>query len=102
MKKFNFKIFAIASIVAILLTFASWVGLEVHNSPDRSNLFLGEVGGLWAILRFPTFTFFWKFLYSSNNVLLFSVAVMIDCAFYGFIVERIFSLFNKKRKSSLV
>ncbi len=102
MKKFNFKIFAVVSVVAILLTFASWMGLEEHNSPGRSISFLGEVGGLWTILRFPTFTFFWKLLYGLNNVLLFSVAVMIDCAFYGFIVERIFYLFKKNRKSSLI
>jgi hypothetical protein len=98
MKKFNLRIFIIATVVTILSTFVSWAGLEAHVTQDRSHALLGEVGSLWTILRFPTFTFFGKFLYGQNNILLFSTAVFINCVFYAIIVERIFYLFRKKRK----
>jgi hypothetical protein len=98
MKKFNLRIFAIAAVVTILLNFVSWAGLEAHNTPDRSHTLLGIIGSTWNILRFPTFTFFWKFLYSQNNVLLFSIAVILNSTFYAIIFERIFYFSHQKQK----
>ena len=98
MKKFNLRIFIIATIAVVLLTFVSWAGLEAHNTPDRSHTILGIVGSLWTILRFPLFAFFWKFLYGQNNTLLFSIAVFLNCAFYAIIIERIFYFLHKMRK----
>jgi hypothetical protein len=98
MKKFNLKIFVIATVVTILLTFVSWAGLEANGMQNGSHTLWGTVGSLWTILRFPIFTFFWKFLYEKENILLMSTGVFINCAFYGFIVERIFSLRKKKSK----
>jgi hypothetical protein len=92
------RIFLIATVVTILLNFVSWAGLEAHDTQNRTHTLLGVVGSLWTILRFPIFTFFWKFLYSQNDNLLFSTAVFINCVFYAIIVERIFYLFHKKRK----
>jgi len=96
MKPFNIKVFLIAFMSILLLNFVSWGGLEAYNTPGRAHTFLGMAGSLWTILRFPLFTFFRSFLYSQNNVLLFSFAVLLNCAFYGFIAERIFSFFKKK------
>jgi hypothetical protein len=99
MKKFNLKIFMIVTVVAVSLCFVSWVGLETYNTNNRSHTLLWMVGSTWTVLRFPIFTIFWKFLYSQNNILLFSIAVFLNCSFYGLIVERIFYLLRKKPKS---
>jgi glucan phosphoethanolaminetransferase (alkaline phosphatase superfamily) len=102
MKKFNLRIFMIATVVTILLNFADWAALTAHNTPNSSQILLWLADRFWTILRFPILTFFWKFIYSPFNIILFSIAVFLNCTFYGVIVERIISLFHKKRKSTLV
>ena len=92
----------IVTVVMVLLTFVSWTGLEARDTPSRTHTLLGMVGRLWTVLRFPLFTFFWNFIVDQKNILLTSAAIFINCAFYAVIVERIFYLFNKKRKSQLV
>ncbi len=101
MKKFNLRIFMAATVVMVLLNLLSWTGLEAHDTPNRSHTLLGVVGSLWTILRFPIFNFFWKFLFSNNNVVLFSTAVFLNCIFYAIIIERIFYLFRKKHRPLL-
>ena len=98
MKKFNLRIFIIATVAVVLLTFVSWAGLEAHNTPDKSHTLLGIIGSLWTVLRFPLFTFFWKFPFGQNNILLYSTAVFVNCVFYGLIIERIFYLLHKRPK----
>jgi hypothetical protein len=98
MKKFNLRIFRVATAVTILITFLSWVGLEANGMENGNHAFWGVVGGVWTVLRFPIFTLYWHFLFNQNNLILFSIAVFLNCAFYGFIVERIISLRRKKSK----
>jgi hypothetical protein len=98
MKKFNLRIFRIATAVTILITFVSWVGLEANGMENGNHAVWGVVGGAWTILRFPIFTLYWHFLFNQNNLILFSIAVFLNCAFYGFIFERIISLRRKKSK----
>ena len=85
MKQFDLKIFMIATFAMIVLNIAS-----------------GMTGILWAEVRFPIFTLFWKYIYSQPNVLLIAIALFLNCAFYGVIFERIFYLFRKKSKLPLV
>jgi hypothetical protein len=101
MKKFNLRIFMIATVVAILLNFADWVALTAHNTPNSPHILLWVADRFWSLLRFPIFTFFWKFIYFPFNIILFSIAVFLNCAFYGVIVERIFYLLRKKSKIPL-
>lgn len=96
MKKFNLKIFKVATVMAILLTFVSWVGLEANGAENGSHTFWWAVGNIWTLLKFPIFTLYWKFLYGQNNLILFSLAVFLSCAFYGFVFERIFTLRRNK------
>jgi hypothetical protein len=98
MKKFNLKIFKVATVVAILLTFVSWVGLDANRMENGSHTFWWAVGNIWTVLRFPIFTLYWHFLFDHNNIVLFSTAVFLNCAFYGFIIERFISLRGKKSK----
>ena len=91
----------IATAAIIVLNIASLTGLEAYNTQNKSHYLLFMMGSMWKVLRFPVFTFFWKFIYTDFNLLLFSIAVFIDCAFYGLIVERIFYLFRRKQKKNL-
>src|SRR6202521_635305 len=98
MKKFNLRIFMIVTVVMVLLTFVSWAGLEARDTFSRTHTLLGMVGRIWTVLRLQVFTFFWNFIVTSNNPIITSMAVFLNCAFYGVIVERIFYLFRKKSK----
>jgi hypothetical protein len=97
MKKFNLKVFKVSTVIAILLTFVSWVALEANAAENGSHTFWWATGNIWTILRFPIFTLYQKFLFDQNNLVLFSLAVFLNCAFYGFVVERIFTLRRKNR-----
>jgi hypothetical protein len=101
MKKFNLRIFMIATAVMVLLNFVSWAGLEAYQMQYRSHPFLMAIGSMWTVLRFPFFTFFWHFIYKIDNFFIYSTVVFLNCAFYGVIVERIFYLFRKKSKIPL-
>jgi hypothetical protein len=98
MKKFNFRIFRIATAVTVLLTFVSWVALEANGMENGNHAFWGAVSSIWTILRFPIFTLYWHFLSNQNNLVLFSLAVYLNCAFYVFIVEIFLSLYREKSK----
>jgi hypothetical protein len=98
MKKFNLRIFMIATVVTILLNFVNWAALAAHNTQSSSPALLWVADRLWTILRFPIITFFWKFIYNPFNIILFSISVFLNCAFYAVIVERIFYLLRKKSK----
>jgi len=89
-------------VVTILLTFVSWVGLEANATENDSHTFWWAVGSFWTVLRFPVFTLYWHFLSSHNNIFLFSIAVSLNCAFYGFVIERIISLRRKKSEYQTV
>ncbi|HZZ75331.1 MAG TPA: hypothetical protein VFE04_05355 [Puia sp.] len=101
MKKFKLRIFMIATVAIIVLNIASLSGLEAYNTQNKSHYFLFMMGSMWQVLRFPVFTFFWKFIYTDFNIVLFSTAVFIDCVFYGLIVERIFYLFGRNRNKNI-
>ena len=98
MKKFKLKIFLVATTVMVLMSFLSLSGLEAHNAPNNADTLSGIIGSTWIFFRFPIFTFFGRYLYSHGNLLLFSTALFLDCAFYGLLSERIFSLRWKKQK----
>jgi len=86
----------IATAAMIALNFASLSGLEAYNTQNKSHQLLSMMGSLWTVLRFPVFSFFWKFIYGHFNIFLFSIGVFINCAFYAIIVERIFYILGKK------
>ena len=102
MKKFNGRIFGNAFLIVWLLNFASWLAMEAHETQNSYHFVLGLVSSLWTVLRFPILTLFWKFLFSQNIQIYYITAVLINCIFYAFITERIFYLFHKKHKSTLV
>lgn len=102
MKQFNLRIFMIATVVTIILDFLNWAGLEAHNTQSSSPTLLWIEDRLWTILPFPIFTLFWNIIITSNNPIITSTAVILNCVFYAIIVERIFYLFRRKHKSQMV
>jgi hypothetical protein len=100
MKKFNLRIFVIAAFGTLILTASLWTLIWAHEEKN-----MAIINGVWkliitlsSILRFPIYKLFWNFLISNNNQIYFIIGWLIDCAFWGVIFERIFSLFHKKRE----
>jgi hypothetical protein len=50
---------------------------------------------LFYILRFPTHTLFWV-IFSNAGVVVYLSGLIINCMFYGFITERIYSFFRQE------
>ena len=92
----------IATTAIIVLNFASLSGLEAHDTQNKSHQLLSMLGSLWIVLRFPVFTFLWKFIYGHFNIFLFATGVFLNCTFYGVIIERAIYLLKKKRKTPAV
>ncbi len=104
MKKFNLRIFIIAAIGTLILIASLWTLMWAYEEKH-----MAIVNGVWkliittsVILRFPIYTLFWKFLISNNIRLFFILGRLFDCVFWGILFERIFSLFHKKQKHTLV
>lgn len=99
MKNFNkFAFIASSVFVGLLLIpcfFAAWANDE---GTLGSNIIWVTMSKLFYILRFPTHTLFWDFF--SFNATLFFVGLMVNCIFYGLLIERtIFYLtFTKVRE----
>ncbi len=104
MKKFNLRIFVIAAIGTMILTASLWTLMWAHE--ERHMVIINVVWkliiNLSIILRFPIYTLFWKLLISNDIQFFFIIGWIIDCIFWGAIFERIFSLFQRNRKSKLV
>ena len=102
MKKFNLIIFLISVIVIGVLTIVSFIaafGVDEGNKLNTGWLFFSK---LFYVLRFPTHTLFWGFLTRHEGPAIFLIGLFINCIFYALLIERIFSLFHKKSKTSSV
>ena len=98
MKGFNKKIFALAAAITMMLTISCWAAIEEHNKDNSFDGIWGAITVLSSILRFPVYTLFGNLLVKANIHFLSSLALILHCFIYGFVVERIFSLFRKKQK----
>lgn len=93
MKNFNKQTFIVSTVLVGLLLipcfFAAWGDDE---GTLGNNIIWVTLSKLFYILRFPTHTLFWK-LFSINGILFFA-GLIINCMFYGLIIERIVFLFK--------
>jgi hypothetical protein len=93
MKKINILMLVIASIVFTFLLIPAFLGTgAVEDGTAEDNLLAIALSKLFLILRFPTHTLFWSTI--SDNVVLYFLGLIFNCALYGFIIERIFSTFK--------
>jgi hypothetical protein len=86
----------VATVVMVLLNFVSWAALDAYETRQTYNLGWKIVAELISIFRFPTLIFFWKYIISNNSIILFTVGIFLNCAFYAILVERIYSFLRTK------
>lgn len=87
-----------AAAITMILTITCWAITEEHYKHNSFEGIWGAVTLFSSILRFPVYTLFGNFLAKANIHFLSSMALFINCLFYGFVVERIFSIFHKNQK----
>jgi hypothetical protein len=102
MKKFNLVIFLISVIVIGVLTFVSFLAAFAIDEGNKLNMIWLFFSKLFYVLRFPTHTLFWAFLTRHEGPTIYLMGLFINCIFYALLIERIFSLFNKRSKTSSV
>jgi hypothetical protein len=104
MKGFDKKIFTIATFVTGFLLLASFLAAfgEDEDTLGRDgdtlgrNIILVFLSKLFYVLRFPTHTLFWS-TFSSAGAGVFLSGLIINCMFYGFLTERIYSVFRQEK-----
>lgn len=99
-RKFNIYVFLGAVILVGVLLLASLFGAfaEDEGALKSDDTFLIFLARLFHILRFPTHTFFWPII-DLGGAIAFMLGLFLNCMFYGFVVERFFSIFITKRKT---
>lgn len=100
LKNFNTSVFLITTtIVGLLLIpsfFAAFAEDEGTLKPDDA--FMNFFARLFYVLRFPTHTLLWPII-SGAGPFLFIGGLLINCMFYGLLVERITSIFRRKERN---
>jgi len=93
-KRFNRDAFITALFVCVILTAISlFLGSHGTNTVDIWWFF----ARLYDVFRFPIHIIFSKFILNHDWVYYIG-GLLIDCAFYALIIEKVYSLFNKKSK----
>ncbi len=95
MRKFNIVIFLVSSLIVMTLMFMSFMAAWGEDEGNKLNLFWLFFARLFYILRFPTHVLFWGFL-TKHGGSYFILGLIINCFFYGLLIERLFSLRKKK------
>jgi hypothetical protein len=95
MKKISKRTFIISTIVFILLLVTCFFAAAGEDEGTLgNNIILITLSKMFSILRFPTHTLLWSSIIKGGAVTFFA-GLLINCMFYGFITERIISLFKK-------
>jgi hypothetical protein len=103
MKKFNWSIFLYSAILVGFLIVSSFIAAGAEDEGTLGSGMIGMVlSKLFYILRFPTHTLFWNFFSSDSNH--YFGGLLINCLFYGLIVERIAFVikFQRQKRSGIV
>ena len=97
MKPFNTQIFIISTgLFAVLLIpgfIATWAAEEGTMGTSMAGFIFSRV---FMLLRFPTHTLLWSF-FSGNGPWIYFAGLLINCALFAVITERIFSLANPNK-----
>jgi hypothetical protein len=92
--KFNFITFFISIIICAGLTFASLIVAAAREEGTGGDGILERIlEKLYYIFRFPTHTLFFQFM----DGIMFFVGLIVNCLFYGFVIERAFALYKDKK-----
>ena len=82
----------------MFLTFVSWIAIWQYDTQDNFHSIWGILRQLAYVVRFPVYTLFWNFLVRHDNLIYYIGGLLINCIFYGLIIERFFSLLFKRSK----
>lgn len=97
MKKINKPIFILSTVFFLLLLITSFMAAggeeEGTLTKDSALYFLVRI---FYILRFPTHTLLWG-LIIKGGLGAFFLGFIINCMFYGFLLERLVFIFKKKK-----
>jgi hypothetical protein len=97
MKNINKRTILLATLFFGILLIPSFLGAwaEDEGTLGKSMIWL-TFAKLFNFLRFPTHTLFWTF-FSEFGATIYFLGLLINCIFYGFVIERIINIFNFKR-----
>ncbi len=94
------SLFLIGTIVFGLLLIpsflAAWAEDEGTLRPDDA--FWNFFAKLFYVIRFPTHTLLWPII-AAGGPLTFFGGLFVNCMFYGMVLERIASLFRKRKNN---
>jgi hypothetical protein len=98
MKNFNKTTFILSTILLGLLLIPSFLAAWAEDEGTLgTSIVWATFAKLFYVLRFPTHTLFWTFITKSGETFFF-LGLGLNCLFYGFITERVISLFKILRQ----
>jgi len=101
MKKFNRNTFNISTTLVGLLLIPSFLAAWGEDEGTLgTNTILVTLSKLFHVLRFPTHTLLWT-LFSESGAAVFYVGLLINCCFYGLVIERLIYFFKEHGKHGL-
>ena len=96
MRHFSKHTFFIATVTVGLLLIPCFLAAWGDDEGTLgTNIFWLILSKLFYVLRFPTHTLFWKLF--SFNAGLFVLGLILNCMFYGLIIERSILTFKLKK-----
>jgi hypothetical protein len=90
----NFKrqtFFIITLLFGVVLVPSFLTTWAFEDGTVNKNSFWQIFVSMFSILRFPTHTLFWN-IFGKSGVLIYFFGLLLNCCFYGLIIERIIYL----------
>jgi hypothetical protein len=98
MKNINKKTVFISTVVFVLLLIPSLLAAFGEDEGTLgANIIWLTFAKLFYVLRFPTHTLIWS-LITKGGATIFFVGLIINCLFYGLIIERLIYYIKRLRK----
>ena len=95
-RNFNRQTFTNTTIVVGLLLILSFLAAWGEDEGTiGTNIFWVTFAKLFYVLRFPTHTLLWT-IFSNGSTTIYFIGLIINCMFYGLLIERLISLFKAK------
>jgi hypothetical protein len=95
-QNFNRQTFINTTIIVGLLLIPSFLAAWGEDEGTLgTNIFWVAFAKLFYVLRFPTHTLLWT-IFSNGGATIYFVGLIINCIFYGLLMERLISLFKRK------
>ena len=95
-KNFKRQTFINISIIVGLLLMPSFLAAWAEDEGTLgTNILWVTFAKLFYVLRFPTHTLLWT-IFSNGSTTIYFIGLIINCMFYGLLIERLISLFKAK------